>query len=297
MRREDLTDLAAFVVVAEEKSFTRAAVKLATSQSALSHTMRRLETRLGTRLLERTTRSVAPTEAGTRLLGTLVPALQSIDDQIATLVDPAEGPSGTIWIAVPRHAARTILWPAMAQLLPAHPGVNVELSIVSGSTGIVSDRFDADISLGAAVAKDMVAVPIGRDLRMAIVGSPGYFSDRSVPRTPADLAAHSCINLRPRDDGGFQIWTLRKDGRDVSVHVAGRVAFDDEEMAVVAAEDGLGLAFVMEDQVADRIADGSLIRVLDDWCAPFGGYHLRYTSRRPPSAALTLLIDALRIRG
>ena len=297
MRREDLTDLAAFMVVAEEKSFTRAAVKLATSQSALSHTMRRLETRLGTRLLERTTRSVAPTEAGTRLLGTLAPALQSIDDQVAALVDTEEGTSGTIRIAAPRHAARTTLWPAMAQLLPAHPGVNVELSIVSGSTGIVSDRFDADIGLGEAVAKDMVAVPISRDLRMAVVGSPEYFSDRPVPKTPADLSAHSCIGVRSRDDDGSRIWTLRKDGRDVSVHVEGQVAFDDEEMAVLAAEAGLGLAFVMEDQVANRIADGSLIRVLDDWCSPFGGYHLRHTSRRPPSAALTLLVDALRIRG
>jgi len=297
MRREDLTDLAAFVVVAEERSFTRAAAKLATSQSALSHTMRRLETRLGKRLLERTTRSVAPTDAGTQLLATLVPALQSIDDEIAALNESKEGPSGTVRIKAPRHAARTILWPALARLLPDHPGIHVELSIDSDTTGIVSDRFDADVGLGETIAGDMVTVPISSDLRMAIVGSPEYFSNRPIPTRPEDLAAHSCINAPSRDDGDFQIWTLRKDGRDVNVHVQGRIAIDDEGMAVSAAESGLGLAFVMEDRVTARIADRHLIRVLGDWCEPFAGYHLRYTSRRPPSAILTLLIDALRVRA
>lgn len=296
MRREDLTDLAAFVVVAEERSFTRAAAKLATSQSALSHTMRRLETRLGKRLLERTTRSVAPTDAGKQLLATLVPALQSIDDEIAALNESKKGPSGTVRIKAPRHAARTILWPALARLLPDHPGVHVEISIDPDTTGVVSDRFDADVGLGEAIAGDMVTVPIGSDLRMAIVGSPEYFSNRPIPTRPEDLAAHSCINAPSRDDG-FRIWTLRKDGRDVYVHVQGQIAIDDEGMAVSAAESGLGLAFVMADRVTARIADRNLIRVLDDWCEPFAGYHLRYTSRRPPSAILKLLIDALRARA
>lgn len=296
MRREDLTDLAAFMVVAEERSFTRAAAKLATSQSALSHTMRRLETRLGVRLLTRTTRSVAPTEAGERLLGTLVPALQSIDTQVATLSDFRDKPTGTIRITTSRHAAMTVLWPTIARLLPDYPDIHVELSIDSGLSDIVSDRFDAGVRLGEALAKDMIAVRIGPELRMAVVGSPSYFANRAVPKVPQDLAAHSCINLRLQSGGGFYVWELEKDGREVNVRVDGQVAFNDVEMVVKAAEAGLGLGFVMEDQVAARIESGALVRVLEDWCEPFAGYHLYYPSRRQPSAAFTLLVNALRFR-
>jgi DNA-binding transcriptional LysR family regulator len=297
MHRVDLTDLAAFMVVAEEKSFTRAAAKLATSQSALSHKMRRLETRLGVRLLTRTTRSVAPTEAGERLLETLVPALQSIDTQVATLSDFRDKPTGTIRITTPRHAAHTVLWPAIARLLPEYPDIHVELSIDSGFADIVSDRFEAGVRLGEALAKDMIAVRIGPDLRMVVVGSPGYFASRPMPKIPQDLAAHSCINLRLQSGGGFYVWELEKEGREVNVRVEGQLTFNDVEMVIRAAEAGLGLGFVMEDQVATQIESGALISVLDDWSEPFAGYHLYYPSRRQPSAAFAVLVNALQYRG
>ncbi len=296
MRREDLVDLNALLAVAEVGSFTRAAAKLGTSQSSLSHIIRRLETRLGVRLLMRTTRSVAPTAAGERLLATLRPALASIEVELTSLGDLREKPAGTIRITTSEHAATTVLWPALAKLLPDYPDINVELGIDSGLTDIVTERFDAGVRLGEALAKDMVAVRIGPDLRMAVVGSPEYFEKRSVPRTPHDLTEHRCINMRLSSGGGLYTWEFERDGRELHVRVEGQLAFNNVNMIVRAAEAGFGLCFVMEDQVSAQIADGRLIRVLDDWRPPFSGYHLYYPSRRQPSAAFALIADALRYR-
>ena len=297
MKREELVDLNAFLSVAEEQSFTRAAAKLGTSQSSLSYTIRRLETRLGVRLLTRTTRSVAPTEAGERLLGTLRPALASIGAQLASLSELREKPAGTIRITTSEHAANTVLWPALEKLLPDYPEIHVELSVDSSLTDIVTERFDAGVRLGEALAKDMVAVRIGPDLRMAVVGSPAYFDQRPIPRAPHDLAGHKCINLRLPTGGGLYAWELEKGGRVVRVRVDGQVTFNNVNMIVRAAIAGLGLGFVMENQVEAHLAKGRLVRVLEGWCPPFPGYHLYYPSRRQPSAAFTLLVDALRYRG
>lgn len=297
MKRDELVDLNAFMIVAEEQNFTRAAARLGTSQSALSHTIRRLEGRLGVRLLTRTTRNVAPTEAGERLLGTLRPALESIVTELASLTELRERPAGNIRITTSEHAATTVLWPVLRKLLPQYPDINVELSVDSSLTDIVGGRFDAGVRLGEAVAKDMVAVRIGPELRMAVVGSPKYFEDHPVPMTPQDLSAHHCVNLRMLSAGSLYAWELEKDGRELRVRVEGQLAFNNTNMIIRAAEDGFGLCFLMEDHVADRVADGRLVRVLQDWCPPFAGYHLYYPSRRQPSAAFSVLVDALRYRG
>lgn len=297
MRREDLVDLNAFITVAEEQNFTRAAAILGTSQSALSHTIRRLETRLGVRLLTRTTRNVAPTEAGERLLASLRPAMDSIGTGLASLSELRDRPSGTIRITTSEHAATSLLWPALRRLLPDYPDINVELSIDSSFTDIVSDRFDAGVRLGEALAKDMVAVRIGPDLRMAVIGSPAYFDRNPKPKLPQDLASHRCINLRMLSGGGLYAWELEQGSRELRVRVDGQLAFNNVNMIARAAEDGFGLGFVMEDQVADRLADGRLVRVLEDWCPRFAGYHLYYPSRRQPSAAFSVLVEALRYRG
>ena len=296
MRRDELVDLNAFLTIAEDRSFTRAAATLRTSQSALSHTIRRLEARLGVRLLTRTTRSVAPTEAGERLLGALRPALDSIGAELASLSELRERPAGTIRITSGEHAVATILWPAFERLLPNYPDIHVEMNIDPGFTDIVAGRFDAGVRLGEALAKDMIAVRIGPDLRMAVIGSPAYFEHRSIPLAPQDLAEHRCINLRQSSAGGLYAWELEKDGREVRVRVQGQLAFNNVRMVVRAATSGFGLGFVMQDQVTAQLADGRLIRVLDDWCPPFPGYHLYYPSRRQPSAAFALIVDALRFR-
>jgi DNA-binding transcriptional LysR family regulator len=296
MRREDLADLNAFLTVAEEKSFTRAAAKLGTSQSSLSHTIRRLETRLGLRLLTRTTRSVAPTEAGEQLLGTLRPALDSIDARLAAVSELRDKPAGTIRITTSEHAAHTVLWPALEKLLLRYSDIHVELSIDAGFTDIVAERFDAGVRLGEAIAKDMIAARIGPDLRMAVVGSPAYFKKRPIPRTPQDLNEHQCINLRLVSAGGFYAWELAKKSRELRVRVEGQLAFNNANMIVRAAVAGFGLGFVMEDQVETHLANGRLVRVLEDWCPPFAGYHLYYPSRRQPSAAFALLVEALRYK-
>ncbi|MEW6121996.1 MAG: LysR family transcriptional regulator [Pseudomonadota bacterium] len=297
MRREDLVDLNAFLIVAEEQSFTRAAARLGTSQSSLSHMMRRLETRLGVRLLTRTTRRVAPTAAGERLLGTLRPALDSIGAELRSLGELREKPVGAIRITTSDHAANTVLWPALERFLPNYPDIHVELGLDSSFTDIVAERFDAGVRLGEALAKDMVAVRIGPDLRMAVVGAPSYLADNPAPRSPHDLAAHTCINLRMLSGGGFYAWELEKAGRAVRVRVEGQLAFNTTTMIVRAAEAGFGLGFVMEDQVTRQLAEGRLVRVLEDWSPPFPGYHLYYPSRRQPSAAFALLVEALRYRG
>ncbi len=296
MRREDLVDLNAFLAIVEAGSFTRAAAKLGTSQSSLSHTIRRLESRHGVRLLTRTTRSVAPTAAGERLLATLKPALDSIDAELTSLGDLREKPAGTIRITTSEHAASTVLWPKLKPFLPNYPDIHVELGIDSSLTNIVADRFDAGVRLGEALAKDMVAVRIGPALRMAVVGSPAYFARRPIPVAPHDLANHDCINLRLQSGGGFYIWEMERDGRELHVRVEGQLAFNNTSMIAQAAEAGFGLGFVMEDQVVQPLADGRLVRVLADWCPSFAGYHLYFPSRRQPSAAFTLLVEALRHR-
>lgn len=296
MRREELVDLNAFLTVAEERSFTRAAGRLNTSQSALSHTIRRLETRLGVRLLNRTTRSVAPTEAGERLIGTLRPALDGIGAELIALSALREKPAGTIRITTAEHAAKTILWPALERLLPDYPDIVVEIFLDMGLTDIVTEQFDAGVRMGEQIAKDMIAVPIGPELRLIVVGAPSYLAGRPVPRTPQDLAEHACINLRLPTRGGLYAWEFEKDGRPLNVRVEGPLIFNDMSMIRDAALAGFGLAFQMEDDVARHLADGSLVQVLDDWCPPFPGYHLYYSSRRQPTPAFALLVEALRYR-
>jgi DNA-binding transcriptional LysR family regulator len=296
MRREELGDLTAFLAVAEERSFTRAAAKLGTSQSALSHTVRRLEAGLGLRLLTRTTRSVVPTEAGERLIETLRPAFDEIDAKLAALSELREKPAGTIRITTTHHAAETILWPVLARLLPDYPDIRVELSIDPALTDIVAERYDAGVRLGEQVAKDMIAVRIGPDMRMAVVGAPSYFADRPKPKTPHDLTHHACINLRLLTLGGLYAWEFGRDGRELNVRVDGQLVFNDAPMMLKAAAAGFGLAFVLEDHAAPLIADGRLVRVLADWCPPFPGFHLYYPSRRQLAPAFALLVEALRYR-
>jgi DNA-binding transcriptional LysR family regulator len=230
-------------------------------------------------------------------MGTLAPAFGSIDAQLASIGELREKPAGSLRITTSEHAATTVLWPVLRRLLPGYPDIHVELSIDSSLTDIVSGRFDAGVRLGEAVAKDMIAVRISPDLRMAIVGSPTYFDAHPAPHTPQDLAGHHCINLRQLTAGGFYAWELEKDGRALRVRVDGPLAFNNVAMIVRAAEAGFGLGFVMADQVAEQLADGRLVRVLADWCPPFTGYHLFYPSRRQPSAAFTLLVEALRFRS
>jgi len=296
MLRDEAGDLLAFMAVAREGNFTRAAAKLATSQSALSHTVRRLETRLGLRLLARTTRSVALTEAGERLLRTIGPAFEEIEGGVAALSELRDKPAGTIRMTTSEHAAHTVLWPVLSPLLRSYPDLHVELVIESSLTDIVSERFDAGVRLGESIAKDMVAVRIGPELRMAVVGAPSYFAEHPKPKTPQDLAGHRCINIRMASAGGLYAWELEKGPRDLHVRVDGQLVFNNSRMAVRAAVDGLGLAWVLEDLVGDELSDGILVRVLADWCPPFAGYHLYYPSRRQPSAAFTLVVEALRYR-
>jgi DNA-binding transcriptional LysR family regulator len=296
MTRENLNDLVAFLAVARERSFTRAAAQLGVSQSALSHTMRDLEARLGLRLLTRTTRSVAPTEAGERLLRTLGPRLDEIEAELAALNELREKPAGNIRITAGEHAAEAILWPAVARLLPEYPDVNVEIVIDQGLTDIVAGRFDAGVRLGEQVAKDMIAVRIGPDLRMAVVGAPAYFAKRKRPRTPQDLTEHECINLRLPTYGGIYPWEFEKGGRALKVRVEGRLVFNTVALRLNAVLAGFGLAYLPEDQVQGLLADGRLVRALGDWCPPFSGYHLYYPSRRQPPPAFALLVEALRYR-
>jgi DNA-binding transcriptional LysR family regulator len=297
MRREELSDLTAFLAVAEERSFTRAAAKLGTSQSALSHTVRRLEARLGLRLLTRTTRSVAPTEAGERLLETLRPAFGEIHAKLASLSELREKPAGTIRINTSEHAAETVLWPVLERLLPDYPDIQVELAIDQSLADIVAGGFDAGIRLGEAVAKDMIAVRIGPDLRMAVVGAPTYFEKHSAPKAPHDLTDHACINLRMPTSGGLYAWDFEKDRRELHVRVSGQLVFNSTPLVLKAAAAGFGLAYVLDDRAEPLIQENRLVRVLDDWCPPFSGHHLYYPSRRQPTPAFALLVDALRYRG
>lgn len=296
MRRDDMSDLTAFAVVAEERNFTRAAARLGMTQSALSQIMRRLEAHLGLRLLTRTTRSVAPTQAGEQLLETLVPALGALDAKLATLTEMRDRPAGLIRITSVEHATRMILYPALARLLPDYPDIKVEIVSDYGLTDIVADRFDAGVRLGEDVDKDMIAVRIAPDLQIAIVGSPTYFQRFAPPVVPQDLVRHQCINLRISAERGFYIWDFEKDGHALRVRVEGQMAFNSIDMLTQASLDGFGLAHLPLDQVEHHLASGRLIRVLEDWSRPLPGYHLYYPSRRQPTSAFATLVAALRYR-
>src|ERR1700733_15019792 len=278
MPRTDLNDIVAFLAVARERSFTRAAARLGVSQSALSQTLRGLEGRLGLRLLTRTTRSVAPTEAGERLLRAAGPRLEEIEAELAALSELRDKPSGTIRITAHDHAIRAVLWPALEKLLPDYPDIKVEIVIDYGLTDIVAERYDAGVRSGEMVAKDMIAVRIGPDMRSAVVGAPSYFVKRTRPKTPQDLTTHACINLRLPTHGGLYTWEFEKGGREIRVKVEGQLVFNATGPMLEAALAGLGLAYVPEDTVRPYLAEGRLIRVLADWCPSYSGYHLYYPS-------------------
>jgi DNA-binding transcriptional LysR family regulator len=297
MPNENFNDLAVFAVVAQERSFTRAAAKLGISQSTLSLTIRALEERIGLRLLARTTRSVAPTDAGERLLQTIMPRFAEIEAELATLRQLRDKPAGTVRITAGEHAAISALQPVLKRFLPDYPDIQVEIIVDYGLTDIVAEGFDAGVRMGEQVAKDMIAVRIGPDMRMAVVASPAYFEKHPRPKTPQDLTAHKCINSRLPTYGGLFPWGLEKDGREVKVRGEGQLVFNSLSMRLTSAVDGLGVAYIPEDQALPHIDAGRLIRVLQDWCPYFPGYHLYYPSRRHSSPALTLLIEKLRYRG
>ena len=297
MRKGDFSDLAAFIAVAEAGSFTRAAAKLGLSQAALSYAVRSVEERLGVRLIARTTRSLSLTDAGEKLLRSLRPAFDHIDNEIAALAAVRDKPAGTIRITSFRHAARTVLWPALVKLMPDYPDISFEVDINEGLTDIVAGRFDAGIRVGEQVEKDMIAMRISPDIRMAVVGSPSYFAGRKRPETPRDLSEHACVSYRQTASGGLYAWEFEREGAELSVRVNGPLVINDSEMLENAALDGLGLVFTFESQVAEHVAEGRLIRVLEDWCPPFSGYHLYYPSRRQHSPAFALLLEALRYKG
>jgi DNA-binding transcriptional LysR family regulator len=296
VQKRDLADLQSFLVVARERSFTKAAAKLGVSQSALSHAMRELEERLGMRLLTRTTRSVAPTEAGERLLRTLAPRLAEIEAELASLGNLRGKPAGTVRITAGEHAAQTVLWPKLSKLLPQYPDIKLEVIVDYGLRDIVADRYDAGVRSGEQIAKDMIAVRIGPDMRMAVVGAPSYLATRPQPKRPQDLTAHTCINLRLPTYGSVYAWEFEKSGREMKVHVDGQLTFNNLALRIEAALAGCGLAYLPDDQVRAHIAAGRLVRVLADWCPPYAGYHLYYPSRRHQSAAFAAVVEALRYR-
>jgi DNA-binding transcriptional LysR family regulator len=296
MQRGRLDDLLAFLAVAREQSFTRAAAKLGVSQSALSHTMRELEARLGLRLLTRTTRRVAPTEAGERLVQSLGPRFEEIEAEIAALGELRDKPAGTVRITATEYAADAILLPRLAKLLRDYPEIKVEIAVDYGLTDIVTQRYDAGVRSGEQVAKDMIAVRIGPDMRMAVVGTPAYFKKRSEPKRPQDLISHNCINLRLPTHGGLYAWEFEKAGRELKVRVDGQLTFNATTQMLNATLSGFGLTYVPEGLVQPHIAKGRLKRVLEDWCQPFSGYHLWYPSRRQSSAAFAKVVEALRYR-
>jgi DNA-binding transcriptional LysR family regulator len=296
MARQNANDLLAFLAVAKERSFTRAAARLGVSQSALSHTIRGLEERLGLRLLTRTTRSVSPTQAGERLVHTLSPRFEEIEAELEALSELREKPAGTIRITAGDHAAHTILWPKVTKVLAAYPDVKVEISIDNGLIDIAAQRYDAGVRLGEQVAQGMIAVRIGPDVRFAIVGAKSYFKKHQPPKTPQDLIGHSCINLRLPTLGGLYAWEFEKGGRELKVRVEGQLVFNSVFPILDAAMAGFGLAYVPEDLAQPYLAKGRLKRVLEEWCPAWSGYHLYYPSRRQSSPAFALLVDALRYR-
>jgi DNA-binding transcriptional LysR family regulator len=297
MRRENVSDLLAFLAVARERSFTKAAAKLGVSQSALSQTIRGLESRLGLRLLARTTRSVSPSAAGERLLASVGSRFEEIEAELDAVTELREKPAGTIRITAGEHAAYKFLSPALVKLLPGYPDIKVEICVDYGFVDIVAQRYDAGVRTGEQVAKDMIAVRIGPDMRMAVVGAPSYFEKRPTPKKPQDLTEHNCINLRLPTYGALYAWEFEKGKRELKVRVDGQLVFNTITQRLDAALAGLGLAYMPEDVAQAHIVQGRLTRVLEDWCAPFPGYHLYYPSRRQSSAAFNVLVDALRYRS
>lgn len=294
MLKENVNDLLSFLVVARERSFTRAAAQLGVSQSALSHAIRGLEERLGLRLLTRTTRSVAPTDVGERLVHSLGPHFTEIEGELNALRAMREHPAGNIRISAGEHAVTSRLWPALKTFLLDYPEISVEITTDNALTDIVSERFDAGVRLGEQVAKDMIAVRIGPDMRMAVVGSSSYLAKYGIPKTPQSLQQHRCINMRLLTMGGLYAWEFSQAGRELRVRVDGQLTFNTLDQRIDAAVCGFGLAYVPEDCVSRELTDGRLIRVLEDWCEPFPGYYLYYPSRRQHTNAFSLLVDALR---
>jgi len=296
MARPNPNDLIAYIAVARERSFTRAAANLGVSTSALSHTIRGLEERLGVRLLSRTTRSVTPTEAGERLLRSIGPRFDEIDAEVAALSELREKPAGHIRISADEHAATSVLWPALHKVLPHYPDISIEIVTENGLIDIVAERCDAGVRLGGVVAKDMIAVPIAPEMRMVAVAAPSYWVGRSKPRTPQDLMAHACINIRLPTQGGLYAWEFEKRGREPRVRVEGQLTVTNIMQLRQGALDGFGVAYISEELVKADIAAGQLVPVLSDWSPPYPGYHLYYPSRRQHTPAFAILVDALRYR-
>ncbi|MDQ3203016.1 MAG: LysR family transcriptional regulator [Pseudomonadota bacterium] len=297
MLRQNANDLLAFLAVARARSFTKAAAKLGVSQSALSHTIRGLEARLGLRLLTRTTRSVSPTEAGQRMLEKIGPHFEEIEIELAALSDLRDTPAGNIRINAMDHALEYILWPVLKPFLAQYPDISVEVCCDYGFVDIAAQGFDAGVRLGEDVAQGMIATRIGPDMRMLVVGSPAYFTGRTKPLTPRDLTGHACANLRLPTNGGLYTWEFKKGQESLNVRVSGQVTFNGVYQLLKAALDGFGLSYIPQDMVAPYIEDGRLVAVLDDWCAPFTGFHLYYPSRRQASPAFALFLEAVRYRG
>lgn len=297
MARRDIVDLQAFLAVARERSFTRAAAQLGVSQSALSHTLRGLEQRLGLRLLTRTTRNVSTTEAGERLLNSIGPKFEEIDAELEAVTALRDKPAGTIRINAAEHSLRTALWPRLDRFMADYPDIKIEVSQENALTDIVAQRYDAGVRLGEQVAKDMIAVRIGPDWRMAVVGAPSYLASRKAPRTPRDLTGHNCINLKLLTYGGNYAWEFERNGAKLNVRVEGQLTFNSSTPILAAALSGHGLACIPEDMAVPYIADGRLIQALKGWMPLFAGYHLYYPSRRQTSPAFALLVETLRYRA
>jgi DNA-binding transcriptional LysR family regulator len=295
MTKRNLNDLLAFVTVAREGSFTRAAATLDVTQSAISQAVRGLEERLQIRLLTRTTRSVAATAAGERLAQALGHRFDEIEAELDALTELRDKPAGTVRITCGDNVLRTVLLPKLAPLLREYPDVALEFDMSYGFRDIVAERFDAGVRLGNTIDKDMIAVPIGPPLRMAVVASPSYFETYPKPKTPQDLTRHRCINQRMPSSGGLYVWDFARRGKRVNVRVDGPLIFNTAQPQVDAALAGLGITLLPEDELASQLSDGSLVRVLEEWCPPFAGYHLYYPSRRQPSPAFSLVLNALRL--
>lgn len=297
MLKENFNDLISFLEVARERSFTKAAAKLGVSQSALSHAIRGLEERLELRLLTRTTRSVAPTDVGEKLVNSLAPRFADLENELLALSEMRERPAGNIRINAAEHGMQSVLWPVLKTFLADYPDINVEVSVDNALTDIVSGRFDAGVRLGEQVAKDMIAVRIGPDFSMAVVGSPDFLARHGTPATPQDLQRFRCINMRLPTLGGIYAWEFEKEGRELRVRVDGQLTFNSLHQRIDAAQLGLGLAMVPEDTVQEELANGQLVRVLQEWCEPFPGYYLYYPSRKQHTTAFSLFVEALRFRG
>ncbi len=297
MARDNINDMLVFFAVARERSFTRAAARLGMTQSALSHIIRSLETRLGVRLLTRTTRSVSPTEAGERLLQNVAPRLEEIEAEIVAIRNLGDKPAGTVRITAIDHVIDHVLWPRLANVLPHYPDIHLEINSDYRMIDIAAERYDIGVRWGDQVEKDMIAVPLTRDMRMMIVGAPSYFAHRPVPTSVQDLLRHNCIMLRLSSSGGVYAWELRHEGRDLEMRVRGQFTFNGAYQMVGAALSGCGLAFVPEDLAGAHVQEGRLISVMEDWCPSFPGLHAYYPSRRHSARALAIVIDAIRYNG